>query len=89
MTVCVILFMLIFNVNMLNVNYLLEIKKYKLKIQRPLWDSNRDFCGMLLATYHTDPSFCWYYAVHIPYYRSSKLSIPVVVHFATNVVVLI
>jgi len=33
-TVCVILLMLIFNVDMLNVNNLLEIK-YKLKIQRP------------------------------------------------------
>jgi len=25
---------------MLIVNYLLEVKKYRLQIQRPLWDSN-------------------------------------------------
>jgi len=39
-TVCVILFMLIFNVNMLNVNYLFKNKKCKVKIQRHLCDSN-------------------------------------------------
>jgi len=69
---------------MLTVHYLLEIK-YKLRFQRPMWVRTRDLCGR--APYRIQPTFHWYDNVHAYYNsdQSSKLSIPVVVQFATNV----